>query len=784
MNKNLVAMSAMSLMLSMSFVKTGYAEEVAAPAPVTNANTAGASGTPSAPAPAEPQGGVTKPMLDEVAVSSTTIDDRFTSRNEKASNTTVISGERIDKEHPQNLLQVLQAIPGVTADLDSGESVKIKLRGIENQRYMGEKPGVAIVIDGVPVFERTGKVNIDLDNIASIKVIKGGASYLFGDDALAGAVIITTKRGYKNAGMTVATERGSYGYHKELAKLGFANETASGHLQASQRGAPDFYYQGDYSSKYVDGKLAWYVNDHSDLSFGFETSKRFKDSHGTVTGVTQAAIDPRSVNSSDYARKFNTDLSKLNLTYSNDYAPNSNLLLMTYQYKDHTTFLSAPQKYSGTGAVVNDPNVYITDNDYEQVQSGVKGEWRAAQDSIGWLTGLDLRSNGYWNKTNNLVSYRNAPTAPCPVNCAAGAVTGDDYTRERIAGIYGEATYNATQAWSLTLNGRHDFTSLKYNANPNVTRATSLELDKTFNVNSWRLGTAYDLNENSNVYGNVSTGFRTPTVQQLFTGTASPNGGKTQDNPGLKPEQALSMEVGARRKAELLGVGVDVSGALFQIERKDYILAVSGQYSTTTTLYPERYENIGGVRNRGFEFAAKTDAARLLSLDVAYSYISARFTRYDHFTQTLGNSYGPPSGYTLRDFNNTGKNVPRVPRNQLNSTLNWRPMQDFKAGLEMDFRGGYYADDINQEWIGGRTLFNLLMNYDVKNEPTVLRGSKWSFFARIDNLFGRKYYVAARGTNDQANPLTKQYDRVYNAEDLSIIVGRGRVWTAGISATF
>lgn len=54
-----------------------------------------------------------------------------------------------------------------------------------------------IVIDGVPVFERTGKVNIDLDNIESIKVIKGGSLYLFGEDALSGAVIITTKRGAK-----------------------------------------------------------------------------------------------------------------------------------------------------------------------------------------------------------------------------------------------------------------------------------------------------------------------------------------------------------------------------------------------------------------------------------------------------------------------------------------------------------------------------------------------------------------------------------------------------------
>lgn len=723
-------------------------------------------------------------VLDEVVVSSTTIDDRFTSQNDKASNTTVISGEKIDKEHPQNLLQILQAIPGVTADMDSGESVKIKLRGIENQRYMGEKPGVAIVIDGVPVFERTGKVNIDLDNIASVKVIKGGASYLFGEDALSGAIIITTKRGYKNAGVMAAKESGSFGFHKELVKFGFANEEASGHIQASKRGAPDFYYQGDYSSEYVDGKLAWYVNDHSDMSLGFETSKRLKDSHGSVTGVTQAALDPTSVNSTDYARKFNTDLSKVNFTYSNDYTEKSNILVTAYQYTDHTTFVSAPQKYAATGAVINDPNAYTVGNKYYQVQTGIKSEWRASQNALGWLAGLDWRNNTYKNQTDNLVSFRNAPAAPC-ATCIAGQVTGDDFTRERMDGLYGELNYNVTPEWSLLLNARHDSTSLKYTSRPTVLRpATSLALDRTFNESSWRLGTAYDLSKDSNIYGNVSTGFRNPTVQQLFTGTVSPNNNRTQDNPNLKPEQALSMEVGARHKMDLFGLGVDFSGALFQIDRKDFILAVSGQYSTTTTLFPERYENIGGVRNRGFELAAKSDASRLFSLDMAYSYIDARFTRYDHYTQTLGNPFGAPAGYTLKNFNNTGKQVPRVPKNQLNSTLNWRPVQDFKMGLEMDYKGWYYADEINQERIGGRTLFNLLANYDVKNDPSFLLGSKWGFFARVDNLFARNYYVTARGGSDAANPITKAYDRKYNAEDLSIIVGRGRVWSAGLSGTF
>ncbi len=88
-----------------------------------------------------------------MSVDSTTIDDRFESKRGEPSNISVISGDKVEKAHVENIKQVLDAIPGVTAELQSGDSLKIHIRGVENQRFMGEKPGVAIVIDCVPVFE-------------------------------------------------------------------------------------------------------------------------------------------------------------------------------------------------------------------------------------------------------------------------------------------------------------------------------------------------------------------------------------------------------------------------------------------------------------------------------------------------------------------------------------------------------------------------------------------------------------------------------------------------------
>ncbi|MFH0933982.1 MAG: TonB-dependent receptor, partial [Pseudomonadota bacterium] len=104
----------------------------------------------------------------------------------------------------------------------------------------------------------------------------------------------------------------------------------------------------------------------------------------------------------------------------------------------------------------------------------------------------------------------------------------------------------------------------------------------------------------------------------------------------------------------------------------------------------------------------------------------------------------------------------------------YRPADGWTLTAEMNAQSGIYADEVNQIWIGGRTIYNLMANYEFKGEGR----SKWSAFARIDNLFDRFYYSTIRGGSDGNG------DGVYDAEDMSITVDPGRVWTVGVSATF
>ncbi|MFY9141857.1 TonB-dependent receptor [Sulfuricurvum sp.] len=704
--------------------------------------------------------------LGIINIDSTTIDDRFHSGKTEVSSTATIDGQTVDEAHIENLQQVLQTIPGITTEIKTGDTLKIHIRGVENQRYMGEKPGVAVVIDGVPVFERTGAVNIDLDNIESIKVIKGGASYLFGDDALAGAVIITTKKGAVNKSM-LASEFGSFGYRKLLAETSFAKDSFNGRIQVSERKGDGYWKDSDYLARYANGKLQYYIDDTSDLTFGIEASHREKDSHGTVEGMTQALTDPTSQEGRDYTRMYDVDLLKLFLTYSKDFGNNSNLLLNLYQYGDDTKFVSSPQKYSSTGTVVTADDAYTTGNDYHQIQRGLKSEYRSSGESLAYMVGADIRNNIYENKTVYLVDFKTSAFSPTVYH--AGTVTGDNKTTEEVYAPYLEVKVPLSEATTLTLNGRYDNIRLDYED-----QLHTLSLQKDFNVYSHRVGLTHDLSDSATLFVSRSTGFRAPSIDQLFNGTISLDS-KVLNNPDLKPEEAVNYDLGLRGTIPALENTLSYEATLFLLDRKDYIMSSIGQYTAATAANPQKYENIGGMRSKGFELSLQSDSKKTFSFDLAYTYLDAYFTQYDNFYLGLGSPYvtSGPNAYTQIHYDLTGNTVPRTSRHTLNLIGNYNVSDATTLSAELTAKSSYYADELNQLEMPGYEVVNLLAKHSEK-----WKGFTFDMFVRIDNVFDKFYFNTARSSGD------RDYNKIYNQEDLSLTVNPGRVYTAGLSIKF
>ncbi|WP_373070092.1 TonB-dependent receptor [Sulfurimonas sp.] len=712
--------------------------------------------------------------LGTIKVESSTIDDKFENKKSEVSSTTTISGERVDKEHVENLQQILQSIPGITTESSTGDTLKIHLRGVENQMYMGEKPGVAVVIDGVPVFERTGKVNIDLDNIESVKVIKGGASYLFGDDALSGAVIITTKRGAKYNHNYGAVEVGSDGYKKAVARTGYANDDLSFHVQASTRSADGYHEDSDYDTKYLNGKLQYYIDDSSDINLGVEYSEREKDSHGTVGGGLEALTNPESIylgdqQSRDYTRGYDVELLKAFLTYSKDFDHGANLLVNTYIYTDTTEFMSAPQTKDSSGntdLTLTDDN-YVYDNHYEQTQKGVKGEYRDSFNSSAALVGVDLRANEYENKTTfraaqALVVYGGPMAGVYPDYYQPGDFKSNNKTDENVYAVYGEYKYAFTNSFSATANLRYDKIKLDY------TDSEANDLNKDFSVYSYRLGLNYQMSDNSTLFANYSTGFRAPTISQLFAGDVS-TWGSTINNPNLKPEESLNYEIGVRALAN----NIKYEASIFQLDRKDFIMRTSGNYGDTDTT--DMWDNVGGARHRGLELSTMGEITDSLSFNMAYTYLRAKYTNYRNFGITLGSDVYFPvfTPAPVMTYDVTGNTIPRTSKHTVNLIMDYKATKELSFMTEVNAKSKYYADDLNQIEIGGHATLNLMATYNSK-----LGMFDTSFFVRADNVLDKQYYTSARSSSD------RNEDGLFNSEDLSITVNPGRVLTAGLSAKF
>ena len=712
--------------------------------------------------------------LDTIEVESSTIDDKYQDKTTEVSTTYTMSGTEVEEFHARNIADVLNSIPGVTVRKNEGDSNKIHIRGITAETYMGEKPGVAIVIDGVPVQERAGSVNIDMDNIESIKVIEGGASYLYGNDALAGAVIITTKKAKgKNEGL-VATEQGSYGYQKYLASYNFSTDNFATFIQGSYKKSDGYWEDSDYWTKSINGKFQYYIDDTSDITFGADKTKRYENDTGSITYATydpntgqytyNVDVNKQSHGEVGYATDYDIDLTKLFITYSKDFDNDSNLMAQVYQYDDKT--LNQSSAYDSNGDGQRDDHLY--DSYAKTVQRGLKSEYRIDGTTMASMLGIDIARN----KEDKNQKYRVNYTDRYHVTHTIGEVVSDTTSKENISAIYGELKYAFTKKFTTTLNARYDHMYYDYTNN-----LTAYNNDTTFNEDSYRIGATYKLNKNSNIYANISTGFRVPTLSQMYAGDliTSTYSGTYTNNTNIKTEKTYNYEIGYRLKTNLLAYKLSI----YQLDRKDVIGKSSGNYASTKGV-DVYYDNMSDVQNRGLELSMNSNKKNTLYFTLNYTYLHSVYTRYDEYNLILNeagtdlNANGRTTDdYVAGVYNLSRNSVPRTSKHTIYLEGNYQVIRSLLLTADATYRSSQYADEMNQIKVDGYTVVNLRAKYNTK-----LSTFDIEIFGKIENLFDEQYYMMPRVTGDRND------DGLYDVRDMGLTVNPGRTFLAGLSAKF
>ena len=705
-------------------------------------------------------------VLEEIEVESSTIEDISYSPKTEPSTVNVIDEQKYEIIDPKNINEALRTIPGVTADVRSGDTVEIHIRGVNQQEFMWEDTGVAIVIDGVPVLQNGGKVKFNLDNIESIKVIKGGASYLYGPNAMAGAIIITTKKPKGRSDVTVSADYGSYAYQNYMATLNHVTDQYAMVLNGSYRYTSGYWDMTENWTGSGNGKFTWFLDDMSDVTFGAEYTKKYEESsRGSVTGVTNAEIDPTGASDNDlpYNHDYESDIQRYFVTYNRDFSDTDNLMVNGYYYSDKYDYESSPQDLNGDRT----EDDWTRDNNEDIYQYGLKSEYRGVYQNLGYMVGLDIgqrKMDDDWVRTISYSSRRG--------DYYAGESSTSESTEDRF-GFYGETKLKITEDFAFIFNGRYDYekyeldvTNKEYNGTNWST--TSTMHDDSFTNGSFRVGVTYQLNGRTTLYSNVSSGFRNPRIYELYAYDFNPDR-YSQNNSDIKPEKTYNYEIGIRGTQPLLNNNVGYELSIYQLDTKDIIAKNAGTYYSNGDVY---FDNVGDARNRGVELSVNTDRSKYVYFDLAYSYLDAKYTSHDPFTVDLRPTYRPQGDKTYDISNNR---LPRTPKHtfDLYTYIRIPTAPEWMIIAENYGQSGYYADETNLVQMPGYGIMNLQLRYNTK-----IHGNPFEFYVRCDNITDKQYYRTVYLFSDRNN------DGKLDAEDASITVDPGRVYYVGMRYTF
>ncbi len=703
--------------------------------------------------------------LDSIVVESSTIEDIFTDPKTEVSKTEVIDEKKIEIIDPKNINEILRTVPGITADVRAGDVVEIHMRGVAQQEFMWEDTGVAIVIDGVPVLQNGGKVKFNLDEIESIKVIKGGASYLYGPNALAGAVIITTKKPKNKDMVKVDAELGSYGYQNYRASAYKASEKYLANIIAAYRYTDGYWDMSKNWSKSVSGKFTYFIDDMSEITFGADITRKYEESsRGSVTGVTAAKTDPTGASDPDlpWNHDYYSDIDKYFITYSKDFDNGANLLANVYYYVDLYDYEASPQDLNGDGY----EDTYTRDSTEDIYQKGLKTEYRDTIGKLAYMVGLDVGQRELKEYDITTVTYTSRRGT-----YYKGEWSDSDATEDRF-GIYGETKYKINSKLTAVFNARYDkedyeYEEQSYDYNGTVWSLNNVSRDHSFENFSYRVGATYQLTSNDTFYTNVSTGFRNPRIYELYAADYDPDR-YTRNNPDIDTETTINYEIGFRGKKYALNNSFRYDISAYILDTKNIIARNGGTYySYGSNVY---FDNVGDARSKGVELSLGSDKSKKLAFDFSYTYLDAYYTSHIPFTVDLAPIYRSTGDQT---YDISGNQLPRTPHHKFDLFTYIKLTPKLKLINEWYWQSTYYADETNFVKMPSYGVLNIQARYNTK-----FRGNDLEFFVRVDNVTDNQYYRTVYLFSDRSG------DGRLDAEDASITVDPGRVYYAGIKYTF
>ena len=619
---------------------------------------------------------------------------------------TAISEDVVEMARLEQIADVVALTPGVTLrEQFSPSFTNLTVRGIATQQN-GELP-VALSIDGVTV-PFTSFLNQDLLDVQQVEVLKGPQGGLYGRNAIAGAINITTRSpsdelegrfratygngDYKQILGTLSgpvADQGLYG------KVGFSVKDSNG-LIDNQLGSDNLDF---VEEKTVFGRLVYYG---ADERFNLDLRGRYTDAEVGASYFSEMPADRLDDFSDDTDPIISDppagdDRELFEITAKIDFETEAGSFTSITGFFDVEDFIYGDADF-GIPAWGAEFGIF---QDFRTTVEGWSQELRftsPADRSFRWIAGAFYQDR------------RNGTFTDILTDIGAGFPESvflvEDSTNDSESwALFGQADYDLTPSLELSVALRYD-----EDKRSTVDRAVAGERqNRSFSAFQPKLTLSYSLGDDFLVYGSWGKGFRSGG----FNGFGVP-----ADRRSFDKEVSTTYEVGA--KASLADGRILADASLYHIKYDDQ------QFFFFIDVFNSLIVNADETTIDGAEVELTMRLSDRLDLYANFGFTDGEITEDRNppdanFGSFIGNSSPGAHRYTL----NLGVQYVQP---IAGSGFEWATRVDFER------RGPIYYEFNNRDKTGPVDLLNV---------RTAIRNDAWSFSAFARNLTDERYPLTA-----------------------------------------
>jgi len=189
-----------------------------------------------------------QPAIEEIIV---TARQRAESLQDVPASITAFTTEQLERAGVQRAEDFIYLTPGVSI-VDTAEvgDTQVNIRGINGSR--DAENSFALIIDGI-LHTNPAALNREYANLQQIEILKGPQGAIYGRNAAAGAIIVTTKKpGDEFTGEFKASAANDDSYYASAYMSGPISDNAGASFQVDWRDTDGFYFNEILGTKSVD----------------------------------------------------------------------------------------------------------------------------------------------------------------------------------------------------------------------------------------------------------------------------------------------------------------------------------------------------------------------------------------------------------------------------------------------------------------------------------------------------------------------------------------------------